>query len=149
MMTLVKQIILYIIGIGCLYMSFTTRPVAEDKLTIFEGIPSNFNEIHSKRYRTGYFKVGKAEASYKSTEPHYDEIQSIAQGGKPIKVWLNMPYKDSSTGQLYKLNVGDRPVLTYAETLESMKNDNIWTFWMGLLVLALASWRFIFGFFRR
>ena len=148
-MTILRQIVLYIIGIGCLVMSFTIKPVTEDKLTVFEGIPTKFRELPSKRYQTTYFVIGDVEASYKSTEPHYSEIQSIAQSGKSVKVLLNFPNKDSSPGQLYKLNVGDRPVVTYAETLESVKNDNIWTFWMGLLVIALASWRYIFGFFRR
>jgi len=109
-------------GAYCL-LNITPWETKDSDLVAVEGVPSEA-KMTTVRGRYGKqsdildFKVGDHHAQYASGDPHWREVQSALQSGRPVKVWFAKRHTvfGGDSFQLCKLNDGSRDILATSET---------------------------------
>jgi hypothetical protein len=120
----------------------------DNELTFAEGVAEDviLSQGAGRAGSTFYlhFSVGPYRTVYTSDQPKYWEVESAVQSRKPIRVWVSMRQETLFPRQgwvpLYKLSVGDRPVLTYSEAVAQKAGRSGALLLGGVVLSAIGAW---------
>jgi hypothetical protein len=116
-----------LLGVGILGIYASGRlagSTPENQLTRAEGVPSDVKLTQlSGRYgaKTSIltFTIAGYRTEYASDQPGYQAVFSAIKSAKPLCVWVSTRqetlFPRQGLSPLYKLSVGNEPVLTFAE----------------------------------
>jgi len=136
-----------LLGIDIFARVYGTTPEAE--LTLAEGIPDNIEISYvSGRFggRTYILKFGVAgyRTEYPSDSPKYQRVLKAVQSGKVLRIWVSTKretlFRRQGWAPLYKLSLGDEPVLYYAEVITHNKQVENAALIVGWVILGLGAW---------
>jgi hypothetical protein len=137
--SLIRAAICLILGVALVIVSLTDRLVPESKLKMFEGVPKQVRVYKASRHYKIEFYLGDLRTDYTDENPQYLQVIESVKSSKPIKVWVDADsFKDSY--RLYKMSVGDKPVITYAETVDANKKSNTYQLGIGLILGLLGGY---------
>jgi hypothetical protein len=106
--------------LGLHLTSRTRSSTPEKELIVAEAIASSVSEHMFRGNHYLKFTVGRYAIEYDGAQPHYDDLRSAVQSGRPVRVWVSArneaPIPIGKTVTLYKLQLGDTLLLSYAET---------------------------------
>ena|SRR5205809_2079113 len=93
----------------------------ENELAVAEAVATNVTESMVRGIHYLKFTVAGYAIEYDGAQPQYQEVRSAVQSGRPIRVWVSKKNEAlipiGQSVRLYKLHVGNRPVLTYSEVV--------------------------------
>jgi hypothetical protein len=109
-----------IFGLSFFVLLCGTTP--EEHLTVAEGVPMDVTESVKKTGQYLHFSVAGHRTEYSSHDARYAEISAAAKLGVPVRIWVSTKQETLFPRQgwvpLYKFELDERPILTYAETVE-------------------------------
>jgi hypothetical protein len=135
------------LGLFLFHHFFGTTP--EDELTLAEGVPSDVERSQSTG-RGGhttyfvYFTVGEYRTEYGSNDPKYHDVSAAVASGYPIQIWVSTRqetlFRLTNLVPLYKVQYGNRPILTYSEVVAN-RSDKSWpVLIVGAALFIIGSW---------
>jgi hypothetical protein len=147
-------IIPILLGLGAIWAYAFNRlagSTPEKDLTEATGVPADV-QLKRPPQRIGQnlqileFSVNAFRMEYGSDRPKFREIQNAVTGAvtnaEPIRVWVSTKMETlvSRPGfvPLYKVNVGDQPILTYRETSAFWKDGSSSVLIVGCALLGLG-----------
>jgi hypothetical protein len=119
-----------LIGLYLFTSSFGTTPEAD--LTLAEGVASDIKVVQlpggGGTAEVLKFTVAGYHTEYSSYRPKYQGVLTAVRSGRPIRVWVSAKQETLFPRQgwvpLYKLNVGDSPVLGYSDVVGDHVNGS-------------------------
>ncbi len=138
--SLIRAAICLILGVALVIVSLTDRLVPESKLKMFEGVPKQVRVYKASRHNKIEFYLGDLRTDYTDENPQYLQVIESVKSSQPIKVWVDADSFKDSYGRLYKMSVGDKPVITYAETVDANKKSNTYQLGIGLILGLLGGY---------
>jgi hypothetical protein len=137
--TLFRPAFYIILGLGLVIFTLTSHVAPESKLKLLEGIPEKVEVTKSSRHNKVAFHLGDMRTDYADDDPNYSQVLESVSAKQPVKVWVEAEgYKDSY-GRFYKMSVGDKPIVTYADTAESSKKSNTFSLWIGVALIFIGG----------
>ncbi len=133
----------FVIGLGMAGFSFTIHPIPENELKLVEGVPSNQHLVRRKRSESFVFQLADKSFDISKSATHYDEIVNAVQSGNPVKAWV-----ENSSNDIYKMTVNEKPILTYAESVQDKDHMKRTGLGFGLCLMLVGSLTF-FGMFNK
>jgi len=136
-----------IFGSGAMYV-YRHAHVAEDQLTFVEGVPTDIFTMNSPGTRV-FFTIGGHATVYSSDRPNFLHLMSAINDTERLRVWGHATTQNpvffgraSDDFHIYRVSVGDTPVVTYAETISHESNQ---IFGIRIFVWCLFSGIFAYG----
>ncbi len=116
-----------ILGIHGIYISLFDRffdSIAENELTLLEGIPRDVYITNPSRTQFIHFSVADQATDYSSDRPNFGRVLSTINDADRLRVWgstkktwkplFGRPRDDF---EVYKISVGDTPIVSYTDTV--------------------------------
>lgn len=135
-----------IFGFGAMSAERLSRP-AEARLTLLEGVPRDVLVTHHGRTSIS-FRIGAQKTDYSSDRPNYRRVAAAINDGEPLRVWGRATTHRSVFGiesddfHIYKVSIGDVPIVTYAETIA---HESSQTFVIRVITWCLFTGIFAYG----
>jgi hypothetical protein len=139
-----------LLGLGLLYAYAFNRlagSTPEQDLTLAEGVPvsvelSRLPQRYGNSVQLLEFSIDSFRMEYGSDAPKFREVVSAVTSGKPVRVWVSTKQETlvSRPGfvPLYKLSVGEKPILTYRDVKTHSKTGSRAVLIGGCAVLAIG-----------
>jgi hypothetical protein len=123
---------------------------AEDDLTLAEGVADPVLLPQSGKTQSLLFTVAGLNTDYASDRPHFAAVLAAVQSGKPIRIWIStrqetLVPRSKNWATLYKLSVGDRPVLRYAEVVEHQQKGATAALIVGCAIVGISIFGMLAG----
>jgi hypothetical protein len=142
----------FFLGCGILGIYFSGRfagTTSENELTLAEGVPSEVHVSQNLRLRgprteSLEFTIAGYRTQYTSDEPKFQEVLSAVTSGEPIRVWVSTRPETLFPARgwvpLYKVSLGETPVLTYPEIAAYHAEGARAMLIVGSAVFAIGAW---------
>lgn len=137
---LLRPIVYLMLGLAMVIVSLTHRPAPESKLKLLEGIPEHVEVNKSSRHNKVHFNLGDTRTDYADDDPNYSQVLESISAKQPVKVWVDTQNSKDNYGHFYKMSVGDKPIVTYSETVEANKSSGNYQFWVGIILSLLGGY---------
>jgi hypothetical protein len=113
-----------VVGIALLavyLLDSSSGTTPEEDLTLVEGVATEVRTSSVSGSEILEFKVAGHQTEYASDRPKYEQVLVAVGSGQPVRVWISTRQETLFPRQgwvpLYKMSVGDQPVLEYAEVV--------------------------------
>jgi hypothetical protein len=147
----VLSVAVFVAGVIVFRVDLSQDPLsspAEKELTLAEGIATSIRELEMKDEKIPYFTIGDHNIQYGSIFPKYDDVKAAVKSGKRIQAWIpTQPAGYAGRLSLYKLNVENKPVLSFADASPVWARGG-WTGLVGGSLMALGALGTVWCIFR-
>lgn len=138
--SLIRAGICFVIGVALVIVTLTDRLMPESKLNMLEGVPEQVRVYKFSRHNKIEFYLGDLRTDYTDEDPRYLQVLESVKSSQPIKIWVDADSIKDSYGRLYKMSVGNKPVITYADTVDASKKSTTYQLGIGVILGLLGGY---------
>jgi len=140
-----------ILGIGGVWTYLASDPIAENELTLLEGIPRDVSIVEGRRIQVLHFSVAGQPMEYSNHDPNFAEVKSIISDGDSLRVSgamrITLFGQQTDYFEIYKISVGDNAILSYADTVSYNAGRARASLIVGCFILAISLFVICGGFY--